>query len=158
MQQIESSLTVTSSQAAGFIGVKLDLEPQQKAYLDEEIKRLRSGVRGGYGEGHAGVAAFKSGWLPLALMLWQTQALRDAWGEWGKQSGVGGVKEVLIGLGVISGTGASALSVYQSVHIAIIDKAFKAVQIGSGNANGMLLAVKMGKLGLGVGLDRKSVV
>lgn len=152
VQQIESSLTVTSSQAAGFIGVKLDLEPQQKAYLDEEIKRLRSGVRGGYGEGHAGVAAFKSGWLPLALMLWQTQALRDAWGEWGKQSGVGGVKEVLIGLGVISGTGASALSVYQSVHIAIIDKAFKAVQIGSGNANGMLLAVKMGKLGLGVGL------
>ncbi|MFI8372961.1 toxin VasX [Pseudomonas helleri] len=152
VQQIESSLTVTSSQAAGFIGVKLDLEPQQKAYLDEEIKRLRSGVRGGYGEGHAGVAAFKSGWLPLALMLWQTQALRDAWGEWGKQSGVGSIKEVIIGLGVISGAGASALSVYQSVHIAIIDKAFKAVQIGSGNANGMLLAVKMGKLGLGVGL------
>ena len=152
VQQIESSLTVTSSQAAGFIGVKLDLDPQQKAYLDEEIKRLRSGVRGGYGEGHAGVAAFKSGWLPLALMLWQTQALRDAWGEWQKQSGVGSIKEVIIGLGVISGAGASALSVYQSVHIAIIDKAFKAVQIGSGNANGMLLAVKMGKLGLGVGL------
>lgn len=152
VQQIESSLTVTSSQAAGSVGVKLDLEPQQKAYLDDEIKRLRSGVRGGYGEGHAGVAAFKSGWLPLALMLWQTQALRDAWGEWGKQSGAGGVKEVLIGLGVISGTGASALSVYQSVHIAIIDKAFKAIQIGSGNANGMLLAVKIGKLGLGVGL------
>ncbi|MCH4871778.1 toxin VasX [Pseudomonas sp. TMW22091] len=152
VQQIQSSLTVTSSQSAGFIGVKLDLEPRQQAYLDEEIKRLRSGVRGGYGEGHAGVAAFKSGWLPLALMLWQTQALRDAWVVWGKQSGVGGVKEVLIGMGVISGTGASALSVYQSVHIAIIDKAFKAVQLGSGNANGMLLAVKMGKLGLGVGI------
>ena len=154
VQQIESSLTVTSSQAAGFIGVKLDLEPQQKAYLDDEIKRLRSGVREGYGEGHAGVAAFKSGWLPLALMLWQTQALRDAWGEWQKHAAGGtvGLKERVAYFGAITGAISSALSVYQSVHIALVDKAFKAVQIGSGNANGLLLAVKMGKLSLGFGI------
>lgn len=154
VQQIQSSLTVTSSQAAGFIGVKLDLDPQQKAYLDEEIKRLRSGVRGGYGEGHAGVAAFKSGWLPLplALMLWQTQALRDAWVEWGKLSEGRSLKDFLIMFGAISGAISSALSVYQSVHIALVDKAFKAVQMGSGSANGMLLSVKIAKLSLGLGI------
>ncbi|WP_339405865.1 toxin VasX [Pseudomonas helleri] len=154
VQQIESSLTVTSSQAAGFIGVKLDLDPQQKAYLDEEIKRLRSGVRGGYGEGHAGVAAFKSGWLPLALMLWQTQALRDAWGEWQKHAAGGtvGLKEGFIIGGAIAAAISSALSVYQAVHISLVENAFRAVQINSQGANGMLLTVKIAKLGLGLGV------
>lgn len=154
VQQIQSSLTVTSSQAAGFIGVKLDLDPRQKAYLDEEIKRLRSGVRGGYGEGHAGVAAFKSGWLPLALMLWQTQALRDAWVEFGKHitEGTDGLKERFIIGGAIAAAISSALSVYQAVHISLVEKAFRAVQINSQGANGMLLAVKIAKLSLGLGI------
>ena len=154
VQQIQSSLTVTSSQAAGFIGVKLDLEPRQQAYLDEEIKRLRSGVRGGYGEGHAGVAAFKSGWLPLALMLWQTQALRDAWVAWGKHAAEGtfGLKEGFIIGGAIAAAISSALSVYQAVHISLVEKAFRAVQINSQGANGMLLAVKIAKLSLGLGI------
>lgn len=154
VQQIQSSLTVTSSQAAGFIGVKLDLDPRQKAYLDEDIKRLRSGVRGGYGEGHAGVAAFKSGWLPLALMLWQTQALRDAWVEFGKHitEGTDGLKERFIIGGAIAAAISSALSVYQAVHISLVEKAFRAVQINSQGANGMLLAVKIAKLSLGLGI------
>lgn len=154
VQQIQSSLKVTSSQAAGFIGVKLDLEPRQQAYLDEEIKRLRSGVRGGYGEGHAGVAAFKSGWLPLALMLWQTQALRDAWVEWGKHvdEETFGLKEGFIIGGAIAAAISSALSVYQAVHISLVENAFRAVQINSQGANGMLLAVKISKLGLGLGI------
>ncbi|GLX90148.1 hypothetical protein Pfra02_27170 [Pseudomonas fragi] len=71
----------TSTQPAGFIGLKLSLNPQQQAYLNEEINRLRSGIKGGYGEGNAAPTLFKSGWLPLGLMLWQ------AWGAWDKQVG-----------------------------------------------------------------------
>ena len=71
----------TSTQPAGFIGLKLSLNPQQQAYLNEEINRLRSGIKGGYGEGNAAPTLFKRGWLPLGLMLWQ------AWGAWDKQVG-----------------------------------------------------------------------
>lgn len=152
VKKIQSSLTVTSSESAGFIGVKLKLNSQQQAYLNEEIDRLRSGIKGGYGEGRAGVTAFKGGLLPLALMLWQAQTLGEAWREWEKQKGERGIKELMIVGGAISGAASSALSVYQGVHVSIVDKAFKVVQLSSDNANGMLLAVKLGKLGLGLGV------
>ena len=151
VKQLQAGLTITSDQSAGFIGLKLKLNAQQQTYLNDEIYRLRSGVRGGYGEGSAGLTVFKSGWLPLALMLWQAQTLGEAWGEWKKQAGTRGIKEVLILAGAISGMASSAFSVYQSVHIGLVDKAFKSVLLSSGSESGMLLAVKMGKLGLGLG-------
>ncbi len=154
VKKIQSSLTVTSSESTGFIGVKLKLAPQQHAYLNEEIDRLSSGMKGGYGEGRAGVTAFKSGFLPLALMLWQAQTLGEAWREWDKNTAQGtvGFKERVVFFGAIGGAASSALSVYQSVHISLVDRAFKVVHQTSDNASGMLLAVKLGKLGLGLGI------
>lgn len=154
VKKIQSSITVTNSESAGFIGVELKLDPQQHAYLNEEIDRLRSGVKGGYGEGRAGFTAFKGGLLPLALMLWQAQTLGEAWREWDRLTAEGtvGFKERVIFFGAIGGAASSVLSVYQSVHISLVDKAFKVVQLSSENANGMLLAVKLGKLGLGLGV------
>lgn len=148
---IQNSLTLTSTQPAGFIGLQLNLNPQQQAYLNEEINRLRSGIKGGYGEGNAGATVFKSGWLPLGLMLWQTYSLGEAWGAWKGQESEGGIKNVLILGGAISGTASAALSAYQNTHISLVEKAFRTVQISSHSESGMLLAVKIGKLGLGLG-------
>ena len=92
---------------------------------------------------------FKSGWLPLALMLWQAQTLGEAWGEWDKLVDPS-LRNGLVVLGAISGAASSAISVYQNVHIGLVDKAFKVIQLTSSGENGMLLAVKMGKLGLGL--------
>ena len=152
VKQIQSSLTITSDHSAGFIGLKLSLNPQQQTYLNDEINRLRSGVKGGYGEGRAGLTAFKSGWLPLGLMLWQAQTLGEAWREFDKKISTStlGVKESIVFGGAIAGTTSSALAVYQSVHVGLVDKAFKAVQLSSNGKSGMLLAVKLGKLGLNV--------
>ena len=154
VKKIQSSLTVTASESAGVIGVKLKLAPQQQAYLNEEIDRLRSGVKGGYGEGRAGITAFKGGWLPLALMFWQVQTLGEAWREWEKHfsDGTLNLKKNIVFGGAIAGSVSSALSVYQGVHISIVANAFKGVQVRSNNINGMLLAVKMGRLGLGLGV------
>src|SRR5690606_42081451 len=44
-----------------------------------------------------------------------------------------------------------ALSVYQNAHIALVDKAFKGLVASSGGKGGMQFAVKLGKLGLGLG-------
>ena len=151
VKKIQSSLTVTASESAGFIGVKLKLDPQQQAYLNEEIDRLRSGIKGGYGEGRAGVTAFKGGLLPLALMFWQVQNLGEAWREWERLDNPS-VSDRIVIFGAFSGAVSSALSVYQSVHISLVDKAFKVVQLSTANENGMLLAVKIGKLGLGLGI------
>ena len=82
VKTIQNSLTLTSTQPAGFIGLQLNLNPQQQAYLNEEINRLRSGIKGGYGEGNAGATVFKSGWLPLGLMLWQAYSLGEALKVW----------------------------------------------------------------------------
>ncbi|WP_314918318.1 toxin VasX [Pseudomonas helleri] len=153
VKKIQSSLTVTASESAGFIGVKLKLDPQQQAYLNEEIDRLRSGIKGGYGEGRAGVTALKGGLLPLALMFWQVQTLGEAWFEWEKHFSADtlNVKNNIVFGGAIAGFVSSVLSVYQGVHITLVDKAFRSVQQSGGNRGGMLLAVKMGKLGLGLG-------
>lgn len=150
VKKIQRSLTVTASESAGFIGVKFKLDPQQQAYLNDEMDRLRSGIKGGYGEGRAGITAFKGGLLPLALMFWQTKTLEVAWGEWDKLDNPSISDRVII-LGATMGAISSALSVYQGVHISIIAKAFSVVQLRSNNANGMLLAVKIGRLGLGLG-------
>lgn len=149
---IQNSLTLTSTQPAGFIGLQLNLNPQQQAYLNEEINRLRSGIKGGYGEGNAGATVFKSGWLPLGLMLWQAYSLGEALKVWRSQKSEGRIKDVLIIGGAITGTAAAALSVYQNVHISLVDKSFKSVHAMSNGVNGMLLAVKLGQLGLGFGL------
>ncbi len=149
VKHLQAGITITSDQSAGFIGLQLKLNGQQQMYLNDEIHRLRSGVRGGYGEGSAGLTVFKSGWLPLALMLWQAQTLGEAWREWDKLVDPS-LRNGLVVLGAISGAASSAISVYQSVHIGLVDKAFKVIQLTNSGENGMLLAVKMGKLGLGL--------
>ena len=151
VKTIQNSLTITSTQPAGFIGLQLNLNPQQQAYLNEEINRLRSGIKGGYGEGNAGATVFKSGWLPLGLMLWQAYSLGEALKVWEIQKNEGTIKDLFIISGAITGTLAAALSVYQNIHISFVDKAFRAVQVSSNSENGMLFAVKIGKLGLGLG-------
>ncbi|MBM1196103.1 toxin VasX [Pseudomonas weihenstephanensis] len=153
VKTIQNSLTLTSTQPAGFIGLQLNLNPQQQAYLNEEINRLRSGIKGGYGEGNAGATVFKSGWLPLGLMLWQAYSLGEAWGAWKKKFTAGSLsaRDNLILGGAISGAAATGLSVYQNVHVGLVERSFRSVQRTSGGESGMLLAVKIGKLGLILG-------
>ncbi|GGJ53688.1 hypothetical protein [Pseudomonas avellanae] len=61
----------------------------------------------------------------------------------------------MIGGSLVTGTllsfAAAALAVYQSVHIAIVDKALRSLIINTGETAGGLLAVRLGALGLGLG-------
>ncbi|MBD9426569.1 hypothetical protein IB232_14620 [Pseudomonas sp. PDM15] len=151
VSQIQDCVITTSTAQAGFIGVKLKIDPVQQNLLNEEIRRLRLGVRGTYGETGAYSAVAKSSALPLLALTLQTWNLRDALKAWQSVSSNPSVKDFVVFGGAIFAPVSSALSVYQNAHIALVDKAFKSLVTSSGGKGGMQFAVKLGKLGLGLG-------
>lgn len=154
VNQMQDSVIVTSTVQVGFVGVKLQMDAAQQSLLNEEIRRLRLGPSGAYGETGAHMAAVKSSALPLVALFVQAWNLRDAWDVWISQIQKGSttVKDKMIFAGAISAPIASAFSVYQNAHIALVDKAFKSIVSSSGGKGGMQFAVKLGKLGLGLGV------
>ncbi|MFP5421595.1 MAG: toxin VasX [Gammaproteobacteria bacterium] len=154
VSQLQDSVITTSAVQVGFIGVKLKIDPAQQALINEEIRRLRLGPRGAYGETGAHSAALKSSALPLLALFLQARNLGDAIDVWlsARRNGPTTFQQDLIVLGAISAPIASALSVYQNAHITLVDKAFKAIVASSGGKGGMQFAVKLGKLGLGLGV------
>ncbi|MDG9925816.1 MULTISPECIES: toxin VasX [unclassified Pseudomonas] len=151
VSQIQDSVITTGAAQAGFIGAKLKIDPAQQNLLNEEIRRLRLGLRGAYGETGAYSAVAKSSALPLLALALQTWNLRDALKAWQSVSKDPSWKDRVIFYGALMAPVSSALSVYQNAHIALVDKAFKAIVASSGGKGGMQFAVKLGKLGLGLG-------
>lgn len=152
VNQIQESVIVTSAVQVGFIGAKLKIDPAQQALLNEDIRRLRLGIRGGYGETGAHSAAVKSSALPLLALYLQARNLGGALKTWHKTKEHRTFKDFVLVVGALTAPAASALSVYQNAHIALVDKAFKAIVASSGGKGGMQFAVKLGKLGLGLGV------
>ncbi|WP_437422511.1 toxin VasX [Stutzerimonas chloritidismutans] len=154
VNQIQDSVIVTSTVQVGFVGVKLKLDASQQSLLNEEIRRLRLGPLGAYGEAGGHMAAVKSSALPLLALFLQARNLGDAWDTWisHAQKGSATAKDKIIFAGAISAPIASAFSVYQNAHIALVDRAFKSIVASSAGKGGMQFAVKLGKLGLGLGV------
>ncbi|WP_462380884.1 toxin VasX [Pseudomonas sp. Marseille-QA0892] len=154
INQLQNSVTATGAVQTGFVGVKLKMEAAQQNLLNEEIRRLRLGPLGAYGETGAHTAALKSSALPLVALFFQARNLGDALYEWlsARRSGATTLQQDLIFIGAISAPIASALSVYQNAHIALVDKALKSIAATSAGKGGMQFAVKLGKLGLGLGV------
>ena len=152
VSQLQDGVITTSAVQVGFIGVKLKIDPAQQSLLNEEIRRLRLGARGAYGETGAHSAALKSSALPLIALTLQLRNLGDALEAWRGTRGNRTIKDDALVLGAIFAPVASALSVYQNAHIALVDKAFKAIIASSGGKGGLQFAVKLGKLGLGLGV------
>lgn len=154
MNQLQEGLITTSAVQTGFIGVQLKVAPAQQSLLNEEIRRLQLGVRGAYGETGAHSAALKSAALPLLALFLQARNLSAAINEWLTAYDSNGttIKQDIIFLGALLAPAASALSVYQNAHITLVDKAFKSITASAGGKAGMQFAVKLGKLGLGLGV------
>ena len=152
VSQLQDSVITTSAVQVGFIGVKLKIDPAQQSLLNEEIRRLRLGARGAYGETGAHSAALKSTMLPLLALFLQARNLGGALDAWHSTKGNRTLKDVVLVAGALAAPVASALSVYQNAHITLVDKAFKAIVASSGGKGGMQFAVKLGKLGLGLGV------
>lgn len=152
VRQLEDGITPTSTLGGGRIGVRLDISPENLAALNEEIRRLRAGVLGGYDTAGARTAAFKSGFVPLLAVALQLGNLKEAWNAWEKAKSTAGIKDFVIVIGAFATAASAALSVYQSMHIAMIDMALREVIVKTSDKAGLLLAVKLGRLGLGIGL------
>jgi len=120
--------------------------------LEEEIRKLRSGVLGGYSTAGSRPAAFKSSLLPLLAVYLQARNLGEALDNWRNISGSPSIKEQIIFYGAFAAVSSAALSVYQAAHIALIDKALMATVANTSGKGGMLFAAKLGKLGLGLGV------
>jgi hypothetical protein len=152
VSQLQESVITTSAVQVGFVGVKLKIDPAQQSLLNEEIRRLRLGPRGAYGETGAHSAALRSSALPLLALFLQARNLGDAWRAWDSIEGDRAIKDDILIAGALAAPVASALSVYQNAHIALVDKAFKSIVASSNGKGGMQFAVKLGKLGLGLGV------
>lgn len=152
VRQLEDGITPTSTLNGGRIGVRLDIDPENLAALNDEIRRLRAGVLGGYDTAGTRTAAFKSGLLPLLAVVLQLGNLREAWIAWDKARNTETIKGFVIVIGAFATAASAALSVYQSMHIAMVDTALRAVTVKTSYRAGLLLAVKLGRLGLGIGL------
>lgn len=150
--QLQESLTPTSTIPAGFVGARLKLDAGQQGMLEEEIRKLRSGVLGGYSTAGSRPAAFKSSLLPLLAVYLQARNLGEALDNWRNISGSPSIKEQIIFYGAFAAVSSAALSVYQAAHIALIDKALMATVANTSGKGGMLFAAKLGKLGLGLGV------
>lgn len=152
VRQLEDGITPTGTLGGGRIGVRLDISPENLAALNEEIRRLRAGVLGGYDTAGTRTAAFKSGFVPLLAVALQLGNLREAWNAWEKARGTEAIKDFVIVIGAFATAASAALSVYQSMHIAMVDMALREVTVKTSDKAGLLLAVKLGRLGLGLGL------
>jgi len=151
INQLQESLTPTSTLPAGFVGARLKLDPALHSVLNEEIRRLRAGTRGGYGTAGTHSAALKGSLLPLMAVGLQIWNFGDAWKAWSEVSANRTFKDNIVFIGVVTSVLSAALSVYQSTNIAMVDRALQATVASTAGKGGMLFAVKLGKLGLGLG-------
>ncbi|CAI8722987.1 PH domain-containing protein [Pseudomonas sp. IT-P44] len=150
--QIKESTIPTDKLAKGQIGLQTPLSPAQQKMFDDEVNRLKMGAGKSFGESGVGAAALKSSMLPMAALFMQVWNLKEALTTWRKVSGTPSLKERVIFIGAVTGAAASAISVYQNVHITIVDKAFHATKASTSGQGGTLFSVKLGKLGLGLGV------
>lgn len=148
-RHLEAGVTPTSASPAGYIGVKLNLTPQQQAAFDDEIRRFKAGVWDGYGTPGSRQAGIKSGLIPLAVAGFLAWNMGDAWRVW-DQSNSGSLKETAIFLAALSNVTFAALSAYQAAHVAMIDVVLQSL-IRAPEANGRIFAIRQGKLSLGLG-------
>lgn len=153
VRQLEDGITPTSTLGAGRVGVQLDISPENLAALNDETRRLRAGAMRGYATEGTKIAALKSGFVPLLAVGLQVGNLGEAWKVWEKNTGnKRTAREIAIAVGSLTSVLAAALSVYQSIHIAMVDKALQATLTNSAGEAGTLFAVKAGRLGLQLGL------
>ncbi|WP_407292991.1 toxin VasX [Stutzerimonas zhaodongensis] len=152
INQLQNSVTATGAVQAGFVGVKLKMDAAQQNLLNEEIRRLRLGPRGGYGERGAHAAAVKSSALPLVALFLQVRNFGEALNTWQSAANDPSLKDYIVFAGALFAPVSSALSVYQNAHIVLVDQAFKSIVASSAGKGGMQFAVKLGKLGLGLGV------
>lgn len=150
---IESSIEPTNTLPSGYIQVRLDISDAQRAGLQEETRRFQAGMRGGYATQGAYKAAFKSSWAPLLLGALQVMNAQEVWmigfKEW--RQGQISNKTYLLMTASIFGVLSSGLTAYQMAHIAMLDKVMRAVTVATTGNAGALSAVRIGKLGLGLG-------
>ena len=154
VRRLEDGISPNSKFSTGYIGVRLNLTSEQSSALYEETRRFRAGFSGGYDTDGAWKAGFKSGWIPLLAVGLQLGNVVEAWTAWDPRTTDNRalVKQSFILIGAFSNIAAASLSVYQSVHIAMVDKAMYAVIQNSDGTAGRLFAARAGKLGLGLGM------
>jgi len=154
VRRLEDGISPNSKFSTGYIGVRLNLTSEQSSALYEETRRFRAGFSGGYDTDGAWKAGFKSGWIPLLAVGLQLGNLGEAWEAWKSNAADNGpsIKQNVVLIGALSSIAASALSVYQSMHIAMVDRAMQTIIRRSQGTAGMLLAVRTGSLGLGLGM------
>ncbi|WP_341521197.1 toxin VasX [Pseudomonas sp. G.S.17] len=152
VRDLEDGISPNSKFHTGYIGVRLNLTQEQSSALYEETRRFRAGLSGGYATEGAWKAGFKSGWIPLLAVGLQVGNLGEAIDTWHNTKGNRTLKTFVIFTGAITGVVSSTLAVYQTIHIAMVDKALQAVSDNSKGQAGKLFAARLGKLGLGLGL------
>lgn len=150
---IESSIEPTNTLSSGYIQVRAGMSEAQRAGLQEETRRFQAGMRGGYATPGAYKAAFKSSWAPLLLGALQVVNVGAVWEVWSKErsEGLGSNRKNALFAAAIFGALASGLTAYQLAHIAMLDKVMQAMLTNSTITAGALTAVRIGKLGLGLG-------
>lgn len=159
-RHLEAGVTPTSASPAGYIGVKLNLTPQQQAAFDDEIRRFKAGVWDGYGTPGSRQAGIKSGLIPLAVTAFLAWNMGDAWGAWGEEFKLGSAsfKQNFVMLSALSGAIAAGLSTYQTFHITVAQEAFNATMASTSGSAGKLFQIISGKLGLGLGASISPLV
>ena len=151
VRRLEDGISPNSRFFTGYIGVRLNLTPDQSSALYEETRRFRAGFSGGYDTDGAWKAGFKSGWIPLLAVGLQLGNLGEAWEAWTNTRGNRTTKERIIWAGSIASMTAAVVSVYQTMQLAMVDKALQAASAQT-SPGGMLFAVRLGRLGLGLGI------
>ncbi len=150
-RELETAITPTGRPVNGSIGVKLNISDAQLRVLEDEIARLRAGVTRGYATPGAAGRAFKGSLFPLLAMTLQIGNLGEAWAIWHRSEGHRSIRELAIVLGTLLAPIAAAISVYQSIHIALVDNVLQRLARNPAGTSGGLFAVRLGKLGLGLG-------
>ncbi|GAB7533461.1 hypothetical protein PS3A_58770 [Pseudomonas sp. 3A(2025)] len=150
---IEESIEPTNTLPKGYIQIRLEMSDAQRAGLQEETRRMQAGMRGGYATPGAYRAAFKSSWAPLLLGTLQIVNLGAALKVWRTEEdeGSGFTRASVLLLVALTGATASTLTAYQLAHISMLDRAMQEILVTHAETAGGLKAVRIGKLGLGLG-------
>lgn len=153
VREISDNVTPVSVYKPGAIGVRLNLTPEQQRLFDDEMKRIKAGFWKGYDTEGSRTAAFKSAWLPMLAVGLQLGNLGEAWEVWSAKLKNGEIsfKQNLIFAGALVGVTSAAVSAYQTMHIAMIDKVLSEIIQDNNGSSGRLFAIRAGYLGLGLG-------
>ncbi|MFA0998668.1 MULTISPECIES: toxin VasX [Pseudomonas syringae group] len=150
-RDLEKAIVPTGNPANGAIGVRLDVTDPQMRALNDEIEKLRAGAFGGYATQGAAAAALKGSFFPLLAVCLQLGNLGEAWDVWRASSGNRSVKDKFIWVSTLSSVASASISVFQAVYIAMASEAFNTVIANSSETKGILLGVRIGQFGLGLG-------